>query len=160
MKSPFHLILGLVLPLVPVTSTSPGRMTADEHSVLASCVLERTTSATLGSGWPAISFDSEINDPLGMHDATNPTRITIPANEGGVYEFSFVIPAGSQAYQFRLYKNGVALGPAVSAASGSGVMHFLDNAAAGDYFEAWATCQCIPSFTLAAGARFSALKTT
>lgn len=89
----------------------------------------RTTSQTITTGVSAaVSFDAEIFDPQGMHDnAVNPTRLTVPASEGGYYLFigqvRWAAGVGGTARDLFLRKNGTTtFGPAVRVEPASIIM--------------------------------------
>ncbi len=92
------------------------------------CVAERNSSQTLSTG-DAIAFnDTDRVDTHTMHDtSTNNTRITIPADWGGIW----FVAASSQATALHLLVNGTA----VRARGGYSVSALIPLTAA-DYVEA------------------------
>lgn len=91
------------------------------------CAAERTTSQSLTAG-QAIAFNATDRvDTHSMHDpSTNNTRITVPADWGGVY----LITATTQASDIRLRANGT-----TTHARGSWTVSALIALAPGDYIE-------------------------
>lgn len=65
------------------------------------------------SVWTSISFNSEVYDSSALHDlVTNPSRVTIPANEGGQYLVLGHVPwvaLATGTRQARILKNGTAV---------------------------------------------------
>jgi hypothetical protein len=109
--------------------------------------LTRTASQTgiASATTTYISWDSETYDPDGMHDnATNPTRITIPTDKGGIYmvTLQLLVTGGAGAQkQAGWRKNGSVFPASISIPAGSS-QHYLSfttqlKLAAGDYLEAY-----------------------
>lgn len=112
--------------------TAPALLSADRAIILPDadgtlglagargCRLFRTVnSANIPTATPTvISWDGEHDDTDGFHDpGTNPTRATIPAGLGGVYDIAgfarIALNGINNAADLRLYKNGalMLLGP-------------------------------------------------
>lgn len=113
--------------------------------VAVGCHVERTTAQSPASGAPtAVLFDSEVQDPFGMHSpGTNPNRVTVPVP--GWYALSGNLGWAASAVGLRdalFFKNGTTYlrGDSRSAAGyGAVIMNhpvqmtaWLD---AGDYIE-------------------------
>jgi hypothetical protein len=64
----------------------PGDGTIDASS-MAHCKVYRSSSQSINNNtWTELPYNAEIDDDLGMHDnAVNPTRITIPSGQDGIY---------------------------------------------------------------------------
>jgi hypothetical protein len=75
--------------------------------------VNRSTDQTgIGNG-AAIAFNSEVNDPGGMHDnVTNNSRLTIPSGGAGLYTIGFTgyftctYSSGAPRINFLMRKNG------------------------------------------------------
>jgi hypothetical protein len=90
--------------LYGVTSTPSGTVEASGASVR---LMRSTNQSIANNAYTAISWDTETWDTAGMHDATNPTRITI--TEAGKYLVTFHGPFdinGSGVRAWQIYKNG------------------------------------------------------
>ena len=99
------------------------------------------------SSWTKITFDSEYTD---TDSAFASNKFTVPTGEGGYYFFGYTtrvqnIDSG-ESVSVKLYKNGSptdgerSLGQNYSAESNQGISvsgFYVDNANAGDYFEAY-----------------------
>jgi hypothetical protein len=113
-------------------------------------LFHNTTQSTTNDTETAVAFNSEDFDVGTMHDnATNNSRITIPANEDGLYLITGIVSFASNATGFRtlsLFKNGggtaegsKALLNALTAAATTRVqLTTLLTLAAGDYIELFA----------------------
>lgn len=89
-----------------------------------------------------LSLTGEVYDTHGMHDTvTNPSRITIPAGQGGLYLVTLAVDhayIGGNQVQGRLHKNGVATFLDVGPGNGSGSIRRLSAMlplVPGDYLE-------------------------
>lgn len=94
------------------TLTGSVRISGQPHCRLRNNVVQPISHAT----YTALSFDTELGDIGGMHSSVNPTRVTIPSGQGGLYivsgscEFA-ANSTGSRFLKFRV--NGVDAGPRV-----------------------------------------------
>ena len=75
------------LYVVDDVGAETGPLTAGGASTFVGCRLRKSTNTTLtGGAVDKISFDTEDFDTDGFHEGvTNPTRLTIPSGQGGIY---------------------------------------------------------------------------
>ena len=98
--------------------------------------------------------------------STNPSRITIPSGEGGIYEVSLAAEGGdtTSVVSFWIKRNGSQVGPTFTPANSSAnqkvsaQLHFLLSLSATDYVESGISHTLINGYALRAASRFSALK--
>ncbi len=77
-----------------------GRLEAAGVGVLPSCRLRRNSDQTiLTASWTTVTFDTELWDPLNMHDPANPERIGIPVS--GRYLIDFRVAFANNANGIR-----------------------------------------------------------
>lgn len=112
------------------------------------CLLRHSTTQSIAtSSDTALTFNTELHDIGAMHDAVNPTRVTIPSGQDGIYLISgnatFAVNAtGIRRLQFIF--NGVTTRSAqqvVPPASANGATvstSMVSLLAAGDYVEVMA----------------------
>ena len=126
------------------------------------------TTALTANTWTSISFTTaDEYDTATMHDvATNPTRLTVPASNGGLYSITANVYASffaTASYPMHLMvrKNaagstsgGTFVGIATSNSSqvnvlGAGLnLHIETRLAAADYIEIWVACETTSSVAL------------
>ena len=104
-----RLAIGTAGQILAVNSgaTAPEWITAGGS--FTGCSLTAGTQSITNDVRTAIAFTSEAYDTDGFHDnATNNSRITIPAGKGGKYLFTFSMhwTTGSGTRDLQLYKNG------------------------------------------------------
>lgn len=120
-----------------------GKLTAAPQGRYIGCRLTHSAAQSLTTGTSVtLTWDTEEADDDGLHDGTNPTRITAPLD--GTYRIVAQVPFDANATGWRLLslrKNGTALREAVvQAVATAGVRTTVILAAevgasAGDYFE-------------------------
>lgn len=111
-----------------------------------SCRLRNSAAQSIASQstYTASTFDTEVGDVGGMHDSVNPSRITIPTGQGGLYLVTAATEFAFNTSGFRGCKvvlNGstdagprVITSPSSSTATSVSVTHIL-SLSAGDFIE-------------------------
>ena len=127
-----------------VTVDTYGRVTAGTNPAAVACMVYRTAAtATINTGtFTAVDFDNESWDTNAIHsNATNPSRLTIPAGMGGKWRVGFIVWLPGVA---TVWSAGIAVNGAYSTyAQRLGVVAYNEfvhigtevNVVAGDYLE-------------------------
>ena len=114
-------------------------------SPVQACKMYRTSAQTIASSgtYTSISFQAEEYDYGGFWVVGSPTRLTVPAGQGGLYIVGYDAQAGQafsdqKLFQAQLLKNGVFLQGSFVNESMSGANH-------------WPAFGCITDVVLAVG---------
>lgn len=135
------------------------RLTAVGRGRYIGCRLTHSASQSVASGVAVVlTWDTEQADDDGMHDATNPTRITLPLD--GVYRVIGQVPFSANATGFRAvslklngttYVREVLVPPVATGVRTTPILAAEIGASAGDYFELVASHDSGATLSIAPG---------
>lgn len=131
-------VFGRRNPLEPSTSNVSGSGSGSSATDFVGCKVVLTANQGISGAPDTVTWDAAEFDTDSFWAASpNPSRITIPSGQGGVYLFVWhTMITGASDYDVRLYKNGVITATAYN--SGTYAQYLcshVDDCDAGDYFE-------------------------